>query len=623
MRTFKTKLAALIALFITSVCCKAQDKAQNTSRVLYYSVQNVSTVWNSSTSQKTNSTEDIKKYLEKGEQASTKKEDLYLIPTIKEFIKDATEFEEILLLPEERKKGQQIKDASLIIIAINKFDALLEFQFYLFEFKDEVRTQVGESSFFIDPKNDNYQNKIKVEVQKLFKDHYSTNKPPVARIRLGSSLIENGSQIYYRTTSDTIVLDGTSSEDDNTPKKNFQYSWEVSKSGKKNAFISNFNFEKGIQRLVISDTGTYIISLKVSDGIEFSNDNSSRVKIKIIPQPILEINKNSTYIIQSSFFTKQSIKRLMKDIEAIPFYITNYKNGTSLVFKYLESTNKKEKFYLENYLKYSAASLKLNDTHSYEHNQTLNIPGLYLDSSIGIKNTDPLKFSVNTDIKPGVHKYSVTAEYANIKSNSDEILIDYREKSALSIFFGGVRQYYSADIYIKKGQDISQYQYVNSTQVTYYATRVGIRGYLTQRLSVDVEFFSTINKNYSSVDSNSHLFSPRLGGKLNYDIFPLSSNKLRSGDSFIYWSVYVSIQELTRFDNSGNGDEKKIRSDALFGCGLKPRVQLFKNNPKIGNLYFEGEFGIQIPKSVEHSVNPVSYYGLSYFGFNLIYGFLK
>lgn len=231
------------------------------------------------------------------------------------------------------------------------------------------------------------------------------------------------------------------------------------------------------------------------------------------------------------------------------------------------------------------------------------LSGILVDTSL-FQNPGNINYKLGANIKPGIHLYSLYTEQNGIKSNVDTVRLSYSEKSALNFSFGLL----SYDIL--KGGEYDKRVNVNTL-------KFGLRGYITQRMSVDLDIlFPNSGQNERVVgDSNEVLeFSIHSAAlKLNYDLFPFNYREFISGESFAYLTVFGSFQQMII---TGNEDTDR----QLLGIGIKPRMQLFKQSKKIGALYLEGEVGFQFDLGRQLETE---FYDSWFYGISLVYGFIK
>jgi len=599
---FKTVLLIVWLLFGLYGFSQSSD----TSNILFYSIKNVSTEWSSIQLEKSNSSEDIQKYLKQNTSSSQEVKDAYLVPTVLNLISETTNFSELNNFKDRKKIKSQYEKTNeyLIIISLNKFGDLIEYQFHLSHYYKGVYDQIKESSFFIDPRNQNYYNTIKKEIQLIFNGPLGKNQPPIPQIRLDGQIVDKENQNqFYRSNQDTILLDGFSSEDDNTPKKYLEYKWRVEKQGEQNAFIRDFNFEKSQQVLVINDPGVYTFYLNVSDGVAWSKDSSANVTLHILKKSKLELHKSAEYIIQNSLF-KNRVKSFKKSQDPISFYISDNQPQSVLKFSYVDSYTRKQKYFLDaspvsmkNQLNLKFNSTALEDSNPHH----AKLSGIMVDTSF-LQNPGIINYHLGANIKPGVHIFTLNTEHKGIKSNVDTVSIAYREKSALNFSFGLL------NYDILKGGEYDD-------RISLNTVKFGFRTYFTERISADLDVLFP-NKAQNEIFGDSISFSIHsFVFKLNYDLFPFKSRQFISGDSFAYLTFFASFHQMIIID----GDEDT--EVQMVGIGIKPRMQLFKNYKKLGVLYLEGEIGYQSEPCI--GCGRDAHFESWSYGVSLIYGFLN
>lgn len=592
----KNKLLILVFSAGFLIHAKAQD-------TLYYSVENVSEELSTNISSRLASNKDLKQFSEENERSLRLRKDKFLIPFILSQVNRYSIYKTVL--PEEYA-ANITKSYRVLQIAINVFNNNIEYQFHLCDFEKSDYRILSISNFFINPDIPEYPNTMNIEIQKLFDGHGGTNKPPIAKIRIDGKLV-NGDTTFYRSHQDTILMDGSSSSDEETPKKLIEYMWRVNKIadaktiGNKdtNAYISDFKFEESQQKLVIKEPGKYIFSLEVSDGITWSVRDSVSIFISVINKPVLELHKSSyDKIYQGNIFNYLSTKdRLFKTPDSIGFNIVNFEPSGKMVFKYLHSNDKSRKFFLEIKPGSKENSVVLNykpgdESSSLRDTSTVKISGLRIDTS-QYKRSGSLYFWLNKKITPGNHRYLLFTDYKGVTSNYDTVNIAFREKSFINLY-GGYQKYAGY-----KGSD-----YFNGFVINLF--QFGIRFYITQRLSADLDcLFPQYFQDFSDVEDRK-LGLNFISGKINYDI-PTGHLNLYTGGLPIYFSGFLGGYNLQVSDNT-------VTNGFLhLGGGARIRVQLFANNSKMGIIYSEAESGWY--KHFEENS-----YQTGSIGINLIYG---
>jgi hypothetical protein len=570
--SLKTSIIAFLYSFLILTTIKAQD-------TLYYSVENVSEEMDSDNHLRSANNKDLKEFSEGNEKSLKLRKDKYLIPYIISQTSRFTDYH--ILLPWEEVKNS-VKDYRILKIGINVFNNNIEYQIHLYQSSYGSLQLLNIRNFFINPDQPEYANTVNTEIQKLFDGYGSTNRPPVAKIRVDGKLV-GGDTTFYRSHLDTILMDGLSSNDQETPKKFLQYTWRVNKiiigpstiNSDGNAYFSDFKFENPQQKLVIKEPGKYIFSLEVSDGITKSVRDSVSIFISVINKPILELHKSDFLISYqgnlSNYFVKND--RLFKAPDSIGYNIRNFDPSSQLVFKYLNSTDKSRKYFLEIkpgmkentiFLNYKPG----NDTRQIKDTSTVRISGIRIDTS-QYRKSGTLYFWLNRKITPGNHKYLMYTDFKGVTSNFDTVTVSFREKSYFYLYggFEKLTGYKGKDYFRGFSMNIMEY---------------GFRFYITSAFSADVNcMFPERIRDYSNItDQNFGLNF--LSGKINFDI-PTRKLNLYTGGLPMYFSCSLGTYKLHVFDNN------ITNAYFQFGGGMKIRAQLFANNPGMGIWYLEAE----------------------------------
>jgi hypothetical protein len=590
----------LLITFVCSTKCKAQD-------TLYYFI-----IYTPTVEQKSNYGEEEARngfiITKDNAESNIYRRDEYLIPFIIAQIDTLTLYDKILLLSEKDTNNKNRLDAlNVLSISINPFNKLLEYQFHINAKGLKHNTVSKSNSFFINPDNPEYPNTITTEIQRFFNsDLLGTNSKPTPKIRVDGELV-NMTDTIFRSHLDTIILDGLSSSDAETPQQYLIYKWQIKKdtnisNSDPNAFISNFDFSRPKQRIVISEPGTYFVSLKVNDGVAWSFLDTVSINISVINKPVLEVyRRDFNFIIQKSWpFINNKIANTPYNIG---YKVDNSKNFCNLRFDYIQSGNKNSKYLLfvnESFFKDTVThsifkfSSKLDTTIALK--DTFNITGMYIDTS-GNANPGHLKFQLKERIPYGYHNYIMYTDCNGVKSNIETVTINLREKSIFTFYAGYVlyKTYYDKDYFNGFNIDVIRY---------------GLRGYITPSLYFDVNYLLPVKtKNFSDVNTQD-IGINSLAGDLNYKLYSSfkSNTDLNKSRTPSFLDVFLSYYEIHVPENG------IIKAYRQIGLGFKARIQLFINKPQIGVIYLEGDY-CKYPRFSEES------YSTQRIGINLIYGF--
>ncbi|MBZ0326319.1 MAG: hypothetical protein K8F54_01825 [Altibacter sp.] len=185
-----------------------------------------------------------------------------------------------------------------LAIKTNTLVELIEFQFQLFETrkselkKDSINSPlniadniIGVENFFVNPKESNYGNQIKLAIERLF---HNSNSVPQAELYIFDQLYKSEDTISLPTKA-FIVLDGSSSGD--TDSEIVKYLWynipgenEKYQTFKKLELLDNV----AKQNIIINQDGFYKIGFKVNDGVSDSNQIIINIKAENRPEiPLL------------------------------------------------------------------------------------------------------------------------------------------------------------------------------------------------------------------------------------------------------------------------------------------------------------------------------------------------
>jgi hypothetical protein len=206
-----------------------------------------------------------------------------------------------------------------------------------------------------------------------------------------------------------------------------------------------------------------------------------------------------------------------------------------------------------------------------------------------------VKFRLNESINPGTHWYKIYTDYKGVTSNFDTVSISFKEKSLIAIYAGYDR------FKVTKGSDYFNFALLD-------ILKFGLRGYITQRLSADLNVLIPFHFTDMSKDTTREIWTTLFSGKINYDILPWRIRDMHTGRLPAYLSGFVGCYQLTVSDESGENGYWQ------WGLGIKPRIQLVPGNTKIGVMYLELDAGFY----TQFVKNPYKTWAL---GLNLIYGF--
>lgn len=529
----------------------------------------------------------------------------YLVPFIIGSVKELTRFNNFVEL---RKKEGSSKGNPILIIGLNTFENNIEYQLI---FSYPALNFSKERNFFLNPDAVDYKDKMITELQLLFNNkEIIKNVPPEAVIHIDGR--KNFHRKYHRSNNDTIVLDGFSSFDDITPQKHLHYKWSVTYNGKSNngfQFIKGFDFEEGEQRILIEKEGEYIFTLKVYDGICWSEQTCATIEISVHQQPKITITNNNINICRQntlvSFLYKKSfIFDFHHRQTNIEFNIANFKSNDTLRIDYISSIDQYGDFFLKD------NDSEANIINSYYNNE--NKPIIYLPS---IKTKDGIdRFLFNTDklhlksnylsgkleindsgkIPNGGHMFEMYVIRNNIKSPIDTILFTKSHKSIFSLYSGFDRLNIYYNNQYEEGFNLSAFSF-------------GIRTYLLPRIYADFGIIVPERKQTFSDQTLKFTGFQALEYRLGYDLIPIQS-KYQYKTRFTA-SINVGYNMMHVVDE----ERKDIH---LFGFGIYPRIQLLRSYPNIGILFIQ--FGLA---AYSDSIDLKSY-NTERISISLLYGFL-
>ena len=191
-----------------------------------------------------------------------------------------------------------------LVIKSKSLGELIEFQFQLFKtlpsgdnipynIADNI---VGSENFFIDPRIDDYTEKISYSLQRLFP---KSNSKPIARLTINEMEAPDHSIVFVHTNTE-IVMDATTSGDKDSAR--LIYIWSngyLEEEEIQNTLNFDFDQTVGIQRTILENEGLYKFALQVYDGIVTSDPINvvvyafEKSKIKLDQQEIINYDHAS------------------------------------------------------------------------------------------------------------------------------------------------------------------------------------------------------------------------------------------------------------------------------------------------------------------------------------------
>ncbi|MCG8577902.1 MAG: hypothetical protein MI810_23695, partial [Flavobacteriales bacterium] len=525
---------------------------------LYYRIENVTIVSSlrgyEHLTTPDKSTDKTKK--EKGTETVVRK-DAFLVPYIKDQAVRLTEYKSATYT---KKKIPVTKSSVELVISINVFDDNLEYQLHLNHHKTKEAKDTS-SSFFINPDDPNHKEVIKLELQRLFEDRGSKNEKPNGVIRLDGKLVKKPAvgtpaKVFYRSNSDTIIIDASSSYDKETPSDLLTYKWTVKKDGVADPGLSNFNFTDKYQKVSIKEPGKYTFQVGVDDGITVSDRTEIELIITVEKDPKLELYSNHLKVTYQkglfNFFGGYGRNGLMNREFKSGFSTEEVKKESKMFIQYEYSLkgksgeNTPNKNFLESRNHYRNSPVIFDHISNYCQiyypgyipfpaepvNFLINkkIPGIQFKQNSYELDGD-LTFSLDDDIEPGTHKYSVYTDYKGIQSNVDTIEVTYREKNVF--YVEGGYGHTSVGIGNKRFDDYG-IDFLN----------LGFRFYFIQRLSAIVHADFPIRTKVFTGFQNETIRQSLLSFAVNYDVFPLKKSVIHTQRIPTYLSFFGAGNQL-------------------------------------------------------------------------------
>ena len=315
-------------------------------------------------------------------------------------------------------KFMQAYDETLLI-KINTFNNLIEFQFTLFQ-----RVQGGSgihyansSSVFVNPDKPHYQTDIINTLNQVFEK--ASSKPLSSIV---SNKTKTADNIYFLTSEDTLVLEPII--DDGSPEDDRIYFWN---QNFKDSVRANVEVSKKDQKFKNLKPGSYKLSFKVSNGINYSTTDTVRLVVYV--KPSLKIDR-----LQGKFLFEAGMDHLIiqeyllgyKHIDGFVSYTAriNQKEFAGIVPDlYIKIADKKGETYVEKQYAFSAASPNSMPVNDDAH-----------------KIIDDINFMNNSFKAIGSNKYTISfmAKNANMQSIEQKRDLDIFQRRAVSLVYDAV-----------------------------------------------------------------------------------------------------------------------------------------------------------------------------------------
>ncbi|NUQ24309.1 MAG: hypothetical protein HUU34_10160 [Saprospiraceae bacterium] len=195
-----------------------------------------------------------------------------------------------------------------LLVNINTLDLLIEYQLQLYHTSNQttqqfemlndsrlfpvnsVQNPVKIENFILNPSDPEYIYLIQDNLKKLFK---GLNHPPEALITI-NGIPNKKDSVYYFSTQDTFRIGSELSVDLDTPRKRWIATWrQISPKGYLNIdplerIVLNEDTPSNI--LNIATPGQYLIGMTISDGIDYSSEDT--LCIMIIQKPNIYVNED-------------------------------------------------------------------------------------------------------------------------------------------------------------------------------------------------------------------------------------------------------------------------------------------------------------------------------------------
>lgn len=303
---------------------------------------------------------------------------------------------------------------NFLLIKIQKLSNLLEYQFFLYEFKLNSQSDaipIKSLNIFINPLEDEYELKLKNSIRKLFANTNSTPK-----IILRTNALKNNDTL---TTwiKDTLILDISNSYDDDIYFQKISCRWEILENNQINKAVKRNDITldtyKFIQNLYFKDTTNFQLKVSLSDGVI---DTSYIYTVKVVLRPLI-FSEISTinYSEKQTIMEKIRLKTFYKEFLSI---INIETNDTSL-------TKSLRIYPIKEFINVN------KDPEDNAYQKSLNSFKVNLNNEPYKLNKD---YSIRSNLVPGIYNLYIQGQTSEgIKTNKQNIKVNYKQSSPFSL----------------------------------------------------------------------------------------------------------------------------------------------------------------------------------------------
>jgi len=213
-----------------------------------------------------------------------------------------------------------------LIIKINPFKELLEYQFLMFDVIKNKTPRVkdipllksyGCSSIFISPTAVTAKDELAFAIKQVCPE---VNESPVAQISINSKIPASPYDTVFVKVKDTLKISAIAIDAD-SPNELFTYKWTMSND----MLYGQISYGKAMQKLVIDTPSMFNMDLVINDGI--SKSQKTTITVRVIDPPTIEIgNSGNTFFLNNlpNDIFSHNLDDIRDDIKREYYYTSEY-----------------------------------------------------------------------------------------------------------------------------------------------------------------------------------------------------------------------------------------------------------------------------------------------------------
>lgn len=284
---------------------------------------------------------------------------------------------------------------------------------FILRIANDVQNPSEMESFFINPKAENYEEKIRLNISKLFP---SSNHLPVAKLTANG--LVNPENIYL-SVNDTLFLSASFSSDKDSKNESFQYNWNQIDYYNRNFVPDSLRLPikngREKQEIPLIKTGSYLISLSINDGI--GESKKIYIRIHVLYPPVILLTDSRKFFSNMDLFNGPDTFKFNLLLDYYVFY-----NLSNLKFQIIRK-NKREIYGTE-----KLAVTKIHEDLLNSKMQNYFYPDVIDFETVkeGEKTNLKIDFEPH-DAKLGYNNYNfnVYGDYKGIKTKIGKLNIKY------------------------------------------------------------------------------------------------------------------------------------------------------------------------------------------------------